>query len=265
MTRWWRSHASALDDPKVQRLPGDLFKSWFNVLCIASLRDGILPPLPDIAFALRKSEEATSKVLDQLKDAGLLDVTEAGMTPHNWTGRQYKSDVSNERVKRFRERHGNGDVTLQKRPQRTEADTEQNRTEGEARKRAQRLPEDWQASIELLKFAADLGLDGKETAANFKDYWDGEGSAKARKLDWDAAFRVWCRREAKAPSRQAKSFAQQAADRASSVTSRDDEGQWRARLRAYKPGGFWLEHEWGPPPESGQSRVPAAVLKEWQQ
>lgn len=128
MSRWWRAHASALDDPKVQRLPGETFKAWFNLLCIACLRDGVLPPLSDIAFALRRSEAATTKLLEDLQGAGLIDQTEAGLMPHNWNGRQYKSDVSNERVKRYRERQRNGevtaDVTLQKRPQRTETDTE---------------------------------------------------------------------------------------------------------------------------------------------
>lgn len=121
MSRWWRAHASALDDPKVQRLHGDMFKSWFNILCIASLRDGILPPIADIAFALRKSEKDTVRVVSYLTERGLLDVTDNGLSPHNWNGRQYKSDVSTKRVTAFRERQRNVSVT----PSETDSDTEQ--------------------------------------------------------------------------------------------------------------------------------------------
>jgi hypothetical protein len=46
------------------------------------------------------------------------------MSPHNWDKRQYKSDVSTERVKRFR----NGKRNVSETPPETEADTE-NRTE----------------------------------------------------------------------------------------------------------------------------------------
>lgn len=41
------------------------------------------------------------------------------------------------------------------------------------------------------------------------------------------------------------------------------DAQWRARLARYRPGKFWLEGDWGPRPESGNSRVPADMLGEW--
>jgi hypothetical protein len=50
--------------------------------------------------------------LAQLHAAGLLDKTETGFTPHNWNGRQYKSDVSTERVKRFRQHKRNVSSTV---------------------------------------------------------------------------------------------------------------------------------------------------------
>ena len=46
---------------------------------------------------------------------------------------------------------------------------------------------------------------------------------------------------------------------------RDGADQWRARLWRYRPGRFWMEGDWGPRPESGKSRVPAALLAEWQE
>lgn len=105
MSLWFRFYESALDDPKVQRLPGDLFKGWINILCLAKRHDGILPPHEDIAFALRMSGQDTTALLDALVACGLLDHDETGISPHNWNARQYKSDVSTDRVKRFRKRH----------------------------------------------------------------------------------------------------------------------------------------------------------------
>ena len=34
--KWFRFYHDAIDDPKVQRLPGDVFKFWVNLLCLAS-------------------------------------------------------------------------------------------------------------------------------------------------------------------------------------------------------------------------------------
>lgn len=101
---WFRMYDSVADDPKVQRLPGDLFKAWVNILAIASRTAGILPTLDDLAFALRTSKQATQKIVSQLVSAELLDETEFGFEPHNWGNRQHKNDVSTERVQRFRKR-----------------------------------------------------------------------------------------------------------------------------------------------------------------
>lgn len=112
MNRWFRFYNDALEDPKVQRLSGPLFKSWINCLCLASKHDGVLPPVEDIAFALRINEKTAQEVIDSLQGAGLIDETSNGYAPHNWDGRQFKSDVSTDRVKRFRKRQGNGHETL---------------------------------------------------------------------------------------------------------------------------------------------------------
>jgi len=34
MSQWFRMYAEVLDDPKVQRLSGDEFKAWVNILCL---------------------------------------------------------------------------------------------------------------------------------------------------------------------------------------------------------------------------------------
>lgn len=102
--RWFRMYDELLDDPKVQILPPDTFKAWVNLLCLASRNDGQLPDLSAIAFALRFDEKRAKKLVDDLVQRQLIDVTQNGYEPHAWRDRQYQSDVSTDRVKRYRER-----------------------------------------------------------------------------------------------------------------------------------------------------------------
>ncbi len=102
---WFRLHESALDNPKVQKLPDRMFKHWINILCVASRYAGVLPSYSDIAFALRLSESDVSKIISALVSAKLIDKVGVKFRPHEWDKHQYKSDLSTERVKRFRKRH----------------------------------------------------------------------------------------------------------------------------------------------------------------
>ena len=103
-SRWFRFYAEALDDPKVQRLPAHLFKTWVNILCIAAKSGGRLPSKDDLAFRLRLSCNELETQLSELILAELIDISADGsLTPHNWAKRQYVSDRSTERVRKFRE------------------------------------------------------------------------------------------------------------------------------------------------------------------
>jgi hypothetical protein len=75
MSRWFRYYDDAMDDPKVQRLSGDLFKTWVNLLCLASKSGGKLPSNDDIAFRLRISIQDAQLRTEDLIMAGLIDVT----------------------------------------------------------------------------------------------------------------------------------------------------------------------------------------------
>jgi hypothetical protein len=131
-----------LDDPKVQRLPADLFKIWVNLLCLASKNGGTLPDEDDIAFALRIDFDALQSALDKLIERGLIDEDGDTVRPHNWDKRQFKSDIDptaadRQRAKRERDKAKpvTDDVTrdesVTSHP--PEADTEQiqNRAEAE--------------------------------------------------------------------------------------------------------------------------------------
>lgn len=122
---WFRFYHETLDDPKVQKLDPVMFKHWVNILCIACRNDGKLPSNDDLAFALRVDDIALESVLDRLLIGGLIEIRKGGengsyIAPNGWDKRQYKSDTSNERVKRYRSAKRNVTVT----PPDTDTDTD---------------------------------------------------------------------------------------------------------------------------------------------
>lgn len=127
MSRWFRVYDDLVDDPKVQRLSPDLFKALVNLWCLASKNDGALPAAEDIGFKLRMPLEKVKKVIAALHDADLIETDETGLRPHNWSGRQFKSDVSNERVKRHRQRRCNVTLDVTATPPDTESEAETER------------------------------------------------------------------------------------------------------------------------------------------
>jgi hypothetical protein len=135
---WLRLYVELLDDPKVQRLPGPLFKLWINLLCIAARCRGALPPVADLAFMLRTDGASLEVDLSALTEVGLLDQSPEGLRPHNWERRQYRSDNSTDRVKRHRnkERNVSGNVSSPVSVKQDETVTvtpsEQSRTDTEA-------------------------------------------------------------------------------------------------------------------------------------
>jgi hypothetical protein len=124
MARWFRLYDECIEDEKVWRLSGDLFKFWIGILCCTSKGKGLLPPPDLIAYKLRMSEEAVRESLTVLQKAGLLDQNEQGLRPHNWDQRQYVSDTSTERVKRFRQRSEGVSEAVSETPPETETETD---------------------------------------------------------------------------------------------------------------------------------------------
>lgn len=214
MTRWFRFYAEVLNDPKVQKLDGDTFKDWVNLLCVASQNGGKLPGIDDLAFVMRRSSHACLTLVSRLLDAGLLDVRQGGLhgihyAPHGWEKRQFKSDTSTERVKRFRAVSGNVSET----PPDTDTDTEKKEdaslrsaSASEAcesaliekqkkppdKNRGSRLPENWHPGDDWLNFTSSEGLtndDAKRELENFRDYWRSVAGASGVKLDWLATWR----------------------------------------------------------------------------
>jgi hypothetical protein len=217
---WFRYYIEALDDPKVQQLSAEQFRMWVNLLCIAAKHGGKLPSESDCAFALRVTPDTFRVTFAALHDAKLFD-KEVGRDkhtePHNWSKRQYKSDTSAERTRRYRKRHCDVTVT----PPDTDTDSEERKLPKVAKetapigavlpplpaclnrakevsnaKRGTRLEPTWQPTEQDREFAASRGLDSGHTAEQFRDWWIAQPGQKGVKLDWAATWRTWCRREA---------------------------------------------------------------------
>ena len=97
---WLRFYVRTLNNPKAQRLPGNAFKGWVNLLCLAKETNGALPPVDDVAFRLRLSKSKTEALLNTLRINGLIDENRM----HDWDEMQHASDSSTERVRQYRER-----------------------------------------------------------------------------------------------------------------------------------------------------------------
>jgi hypothetical protein len=79
---------------------------------------------------------------------------------------------------------------------------------GESRPKGRRIPDDFALTPERLATAEGEGLNAQRTFETFRDYWRAKSGAGATKLDWDATWRIWCRKEADSrPARRGASAA----------------------------------------------------------
>lgn len=62
--------------------------------------------------------------------------------------------------------------------------------------RGSRLPADFTLTPDRRQVAEAEALDAERVFASFCDYWRSAAGAKARKCDWEATWRNWCRSEA---------------------------------------------------------------------
>lgn len=111
MSRWWRAYEDAVDHPKLLLLTDKQHRAWFNLLCVASAYGGVLPDMKVVAVKLRMTPAKAEALVAELRSAELIDEVDGKLQPHDWTGRQFKSDgdPSNAgRQKRYRDRHRNG-------------------------------------------------------------------------------------------------------------------------------------------------------------
>jgi len=129
MSRWWRAYDEAVDDPKLCLLSDRQHRAWFNLCCITSQNGGVLPSIDAIAFKLRMTPAKAQALIVELRAAGLIDEAGGDLAPHNWRGRQFQSDGSTERVKRFREQQRNVSLAVAETAPDTDTETDSEQKE----------------------------------------------------------------------------------------------------------------------------------------
>ena len=92
---WFRFYSEALSNHKLQSLPAYLFKTYFNLLCVASENDprGVLPSIDVISFRLRLSRDETLKHLSELRQRRFIEGDRWHPQIHDWHDWQYDSDT----------------------------------------------------------------------------------------------------------------------------------------------------------------------------
>ena len=92
----------------------------------------------------------------------------------------------------------------------TETETETEVKKKRTATRGTRLPADWKPNPELVAWskAERPDLDLRKVFEEFKDYWSSVSGSGGVKLNWDATWRNWVRKQTAAKT----SFAQQASD-----------------------------------------------------
>ncbi len=109
-TRFWvKLYVEILDDPKMGRLANHLWRRAVELFLLAGREgnDGALPPVEEMAWTLRLSEDKVLEDLHGLAEVGVVHEAESGV----WFVTNFKerqTSESYERVKRYRERYRNG-------------------------------------------------------------------------------------------------------------------------------------------------------------
>ncbi len=134
--QWFRMYAEFSSDPKVQSMSEAMQRRLVMLFCLHASGDFEKLTREEIAFALRNDDVTLHETLQLFHQKGFCD--ENGNLK-NWNKRQYKSDSSVDRVKKYRDNKkkyeektdGNKNVTTMKRysnadvtPPDTEADTD---------------------------------------------------------------------------------------------------------------------------------------------
>ncbi len=121
---WFRFYSDWRTNPKVKLLSDVLQLRFIDLMCLRC--EGEIPGLglDELSYCLRISKQDMEDTISALETNGLW--SEGDIC--NWDRRQYKSDNSNSRVKRFRKRQCNVTVTGSE----SESDTDSDRRESES-------------------------------------------------------------------------------------------------------------------------------------
>lgn len=267
MSNWFRFYDDAVNDPKIIRLPDDLHRAWVNILCIAAKNDGVLPDLGDVALTLRVKDARAAELITKLVRAKLLDDHNGVYSPHNWQGRQFKSDDSGPRVKKHREKklrnaHVTAECNVTEPPQRNapeekRRDTEENKADGARSELQKRVGNFRQAIVQAFEAANSPNLPETSRA----ELWLTQGYQE------DICLAVITELVRRKPSVTTLNYFDRAIAEAHAIKApariavamKAEEVNWDEVLSRFKKMGHWSKWA-GPDLSSPACRAPADML-----
>jgi hypothetical protein len=174
---WIKLYHEIVDDPKMGRLPDSLWRRVIEMFLLAGEldEDGFLPPLPDMAWRLRSSEEmmvADLNKLASLRIVELRDYTPSEQRWHvvNFANRQGASSDA-ERMREYRKRKKEKEA---KRKKEEDTDTDTYRTVTRVTLRNEQVTQYAYAIAAVVKTPLSPGVneDAFEDAAHALIGWD---------------------------------------------------------------------------------------------
>lgn len=204
---WFRIYYEMIDDPKIGTLSDSAFRVWVELLCLAceTGKGGLIGlTIQEICWRVRRDIKVS---LTALKDRGLIVENDDGfLCITNWEKRQFCSDSSTDRVRKYREnkkKHdGNGYETLQKRYRNvidTDTDTEQIRTDTDKKKRKKPkkhpfpIPENYTLTDKHREYADKQGMDYRVVNKEFENFCIYHTKNGKEYVNWYAAWQTWVR------------------------------------------------------------------------
>jgi hypothetical protein len=105
-----------------------------------------------------------------------------------------------------------------------------------ARARGTRISHNWTPSPDCIGWCREQGADWVKIGASFRDYWCAVAGSRGVKLDWDATFRNWVRRELGNGSAPVLSEAQALRERSELAKARErDQERLKRQQEAVRP------------------------------
>lgn len=111
-SQWFRVSTRITDSKKIHALSDSQFRWLILFWAEARKNDGILPPVDDMEFHLRKTSARIQRAIQELKDKRFIEEIDGHLVPHDWDEHQWEETSSTERVRRHRERKRNVPETL---------------------------------------------------------------------------------------------------------------------------------------------------------
>lgn len=191
---WFRLYSEFASDPKIQSMDETSQRRFVIVLCLQC--DGTLKKLSEteIACAMRISEQELSETKELFIKKGFID---AEWNVLNWDKRQYKSDTSKERTRKWRE---NKSVTSQRRHEDTivtapDTDTDTDNKK-KINKRKTAAPDIFPITEQMKQYFQKIGnhSDLESLTEDFLLHHRKKGNQFS---DWYAAWQTWARNDLK--------------------------------------------------------------------